>query len=389
MFLPLGTDRPLTRPTLITHALIGLNVAVFVWQLASMTPQLGLGNEPVSQMLRLEPGHLARAWTLVTYAFLHGGFMHIAGNLFFLWAFGPNVEDRLGRAGFLAFYLVAAAAAGLAHAAATPASVIGASGAIAGVTGAYLVLFPRTKIKALIVFFIIGIFMIPASWFIGAQIFWNVVVTGMGRSGNVATIAHLGGYGFGFAVGWVLLAARILPREPYDLFTISKQAKRRRQFREIAFQSRRREQRVLEGKERGPMGVDTDTADRIASMRADVATKLSRGEPEAAARAYRQLLEEHGSTPGAGVLSRDKQYELANHLFRLEDYQTAAIAYQRLIDAYPKHDESGQIRLMLGRINARYLNDPIRARQLLNQAIDELGDEQMIEMARKELEALG
>ena len=231
--------------------------------------------------------------------------------------------------------------------------------------------------------------MIPASWFIGAQIFWNVVVTGMGRSGNVATIAHLGGYGFGFAVGWVLLAARILPREPYDLFTISKQAKRRRQFREIAFQSRRREQRVLEGKERGPMGVDTDTADRIASMRADVATKLSRGEPEAAARAYRQLLEEHGSTPGAGVLSRDKQYELANHLFRLEDYQTAAIAYQRLLDAYPKHDESGQIRLMLGRINARYLNDPIRARQLLNQAIDELGDPQMIDMARNELEALG
>ena len=338
-------------------------------------------------MFMLDPDRLGAVWTWFTYAFMHdrGDFLHLLFNMVFLWAFGPNVEDRFGRLGFLGFYLAAAGASGLAHCAISSSPVIGASGAIAGVTGAYLVLFPRTTIRVLFFFFF---FSVRAPIFIGIQVFFDVVYFGMGASGNVATGAHLGGYAFGFAIGWILLATRILPREIYDLFSISKQAKRRRDFREAAFQSKRRADRVTEGKDHGPKDVDEKTAEKIATARTKVVTGLSKDDA-AAGEAYRELLAAHGATPAACVLNESQQYDLANRLFRSEDYQTAATAYEHLLRAYPKHREAGQIRLILGRIHARYLNDPIKARELLDEAIEHLKDKAMIEMARGELEALG
>src|SRR5262249_20133954 len=144
-----------------------------------------------------------RPWTLVTHAFLHAGWLHLLGNMVFLWVFGPNVEDRFTRIGVLIFYLVGGAAAGGAHALLEASPALGAGGAIAAVTGAYIVLFPRTLIKCIVFLIIIGIFQIPAWIFIVLAIAKDMVWVGL-PTDNVARFAHLGGYAFGMMVSLFL-----------------------------------------------------------------------------------------------------------------------------------------------------------------------------------------
>lgn len=140
--------------------------------------------------------------SILTSMFLHGGWLHLIGNMLFLWIFGNNVEDRFGRVGFVAFYLAAGLVATAAHVAADPNSVVplvGASGAIAGVMGAYLVLFPKAKITSVLAFLPIIAFRVPAwallaIWF-GSQFFVN-------PNDGVAWIAHVGGFMFGVLVAF-------------------------------------------------------------------------------------------------------------------------------------------------------------------------------------------
>jgi membrane associated rhomboid family serine protease/Zn-finger nucleic acid-binding protein len=139
-------------------------------------------------------------WALLTHAFLHGGFGHLLGNLYFLWIFGDNVEDRLGHRGFLVVYLAAAVAGGLAHAAVDPGSIVpmlGASGAISGVTAAYLVLFPRVRLFVVLLFVR---FRVRVLWYFAA---WTAiqVVLALWNVPGVAWLAHLGGFGAGLTVG--------------------------------------------------------------------------------------------------------------------------------------------------------------------------------------------
>ena len=151
------------------------------------------------------------AWaTLFSSMFVHGGFLHFAGNMMFLWVFGDNVEDRLGHVKYLIFYLLAGVAAALSQLAIdfhSQAPLIGASGAISGVMGAYLVLYPYNRIKALVVYFFITVVQLPAMYFLG---FWLILqlINGLGALGisqqvNVAFFAHIGG----FVAGVVLIAA--------------------------------------------------------------------------------------------------------------------------------------------------------------------------------------
>ena len=195
-----------TRPV-VTVALIVINLLVFV-------SYRGLSSDPAAlagfyQTWALVPAHVSAGsgwYTLVTSMFLHAGLMHLGGNILFLWIFGDNLEDKLGHAGFLAFYLVCGVAAGLSQMAASPASLvptIGASGAIAGVMGGYLLLFPRARIDVVFIFIIFfKIFPIPAwamlgVWF-GLQIF-NGIGTDI-AGGGVAFWAHVGGFVAGFAL---------------------------------------------------------------------------------------------------------------------------------------------------------------------------------------------
>jgi membrane associated rhomboid family serine protease len=159
--------------------------------------------------------------------FLHGGWLHIAGNMLFLWVFGNNVEDRLGRLVFVGFYLLGGIAAmllQLAFGAGSTLPTLGASGAIAAVLGAYLVLFPRARVTTLVIFFFITWIQLPAAvvlvgWFV-LQIFSGVGQLGTDVSGGVAYWAHIGGFAFGAAVTWMFFRGRrmdpsIPPRPDY------------------------------------------------------------------------------------------------------------------------------------------------------------------------------
>ena len=141
--------------------------------------------------------------------FLHGGFMHLASNMAFLWVFGDNIEDRFGHVKFLLFYLLCGVAATLSQWAINTDSqtpLIGASGAISGVLGAYLVIYPHNKIKALIIFFLITVVEMRAMWLLGAWFVWQLIQggrsLGLADSVSVAFFAHIGG----FVAGMILAA---------------------------------------------------------------------------------------------------------------------------------------------------------------------------------------
>jgi membrane associated rhomboid family serine protease len=142
--------------------------------------------------------------------FLHGSLLHIAGNMLFLWIFGNNIEDRMGAPGYIAFYLLSGLVASAAHIVVQPDStipVVGASGAIAGVMGAYLVLFPNVRIRTLFLFLLILIRDVRAKWLLG---FWFVFQFFTNPSAGVAWVAHVGGFAFGALVA-LLLGSRLRP----------------------------------------------------------------------------------------------------------------------------------------------------------------------------------
>jgi len=151
--------------------------------------------------------------------FLHGSLLHIAGNMLFLWVFGNNIEDRMGAPAYVGFYLAAGLAATAAHVLVQPNStipVVGASGAIAGVMGAYLVLFPNVRIRSLIILIFLVLFRdIPAKWLLG---FWFVSQFFTNPSEGVAWVAHVGGFVFGAVVA-LLLRDRLRPAAtPYPIY---------------------------------------------------------------------------------------------------------------------------------------------------------------------------
>lgn len=388
MLIPLGTDRPLHRPTLVTYALLALNVTVAL-VMAVLEQADPDGATRLLRHLWLQRSALT-PWSLFTYAFVHAGALHLLGNMLALWVFGPNVEDKLGRAGFIALYLGGAVLAGSAHVAFDRSPVVGASGAIAAVTGSYLIFFPKTNIRCLVFFFLIGIFTIPAWWFIAfavtKDLFWiaavNQRIGGVAVDDGVARAAHLGGYAFGAAISLALIALRLVSREPYDLFTIMRQAGRRRAIREATLAAERRTQRRT-GVPAGRSPEEDSRAEAMARARAEVSAQVSRGELEAAAEGYRRLLETYGDLPGAATLSRQHLYDLANHLFQTSRHALALEAYERFLSAYPKDAHAPSVRLMVGLINARYLNDPIRAKQVLDGLDTKLEDAREKQLAQE------
>jgi hypothetical protein len=150
--------------------------------------------------------------TALSCIFLHGSLLHLAGNMWFLWVFGDNVEDRLGHLGYLLFYLGSGVLASFSHYRMYPESVlptIGASGAVAGVMGAYLYLYPRANVVSLVpILFFLQVMVIPAPVFLGLwfllQLWQGTFAMGAGEAVGVAWWAHIGGFVAGFAVAWLL-----------------------------------------------------------------------------------------------------------------------------------------------------------------------------------------
>lgn len=205
-----------SRPAVVTSALIAVNLVAFLFELwlgRWLSPFVQtFGLRPVAFLVELAHFDMT-AWVPVfTSMFLHGGWLHLGGNMLFLWVFGSAVEDRLGHGRFLLLYLGAGVAAVLAQVFATPLSpvpTIGASGAIAGVLGAYLLLFPWSRVRSFVPVFI---FLLP--WDVPAPVFlllWFAMQfasgmaslqTGQALYGGVAYWAHVGGFMFGLFVAY-------------------------------------------------------------------------------------------------------------------------------------------------------------------------------------------
>lgn len=380
MLIPLGTDRPIRRPSVVTPVLILLCVAVFVLQVRA--DSLGEG-AAFNSRYWVVGGESFSFFRALTYAFLHGDFMHLAGNMLFLWVFGRPVEDRLGRFGFAAFYLAGAIASGLAHAWFETAPAIGASGAVSAVTGAFLVLFPRTRIRVIWFLILISVLMAPAWFFIGLQIAWNILAGATGTAENIAIIAHLAGYGFGFGVAFTLLATGVLPREPYDLFSISRHAKRRRDFKAAANLAPKGPRRPSAARQK----LD-ERAQQLADRRAEVSAALSNDDLDAAARAYRLLVAEHAADRASVTLARNAQYRIGTHFASIGEEPMAMRAFDDFLGAYPKDAEAGQIRILLARL-CTSIGATGRARRLLTEAVTTVRDSALRDLAERELAALG
>ncbi|MFO0831156.1 MAG: rhomboid family intramembrane serine protease [Phycisphaerales bacterium] len=388
MLIPLGTDRPSLRPPLVTPLLIGLNVAVFV-ALAAVQARSPEQAEAIQNPLLLDP-HNFRWFQPLTSAFLHAGFLHIASNMVFLWVFGPNIEDRIGRWWFLLFYTAGAYAAGGLHVAFEDARALGASGAVSACTGAYLVLFPRTQIKALFLLYLRP-FSVSAWWFIAGAFAWDLIGQGTKR-GDVAYLAHIGGSLYGASLMLVLLWLRVIPREVYDLFSIARQANRRRALKEATAEGQKRAKEWWTTSNK--QGVVSGEA--VASARAEVGRLISAGDMPGAAAAYRRLVADHATTPGATVLSHRYLEQLAAYYFHAPDdpaspgehRRGAAYVMERIIEAYPRESTTPRFRLLLGILLARDSTDVPRAKQLLEQALPHLHEEAEQAMAREELARL-
>ncbi len=211
--IPLRDINPSRSTPVVSLALIAVNTLVFLNQLrldtAAQTALFyGLGFVPSRLLLALSSPEVS-FWDallpLWTSMFLHGGFLHLLGNMWFLWVFGDNVEDRLGHLKFLVFYLLCGTGAGLSHALLHISSTIptvGASGAVSGVLGAYFVLFPRSRVITLVplvfVFFTVRLpaMVVLGYWFL-IQFFSGLATVGAGRTTGVAWWAHIGGFLFG------------------------------------------------------------------------------------------------------------------------------------------------------------------------------------------------
>jgi membrane associated rhomboid family serine protease len=207
---------------IIRNAIIGINVLVFLWQLGQGPYLKGIFDLYAMVPVRYSDPGISGQFTLIeqlvpffSYMFLHGGFLHLLGNMWFLYIFGDNVEDRLGPSRFVAFYILSGIAAVLIHLATNWHSrlpTIGASGAIAGIMGAYFLLFPRSRILTMVpIFFFPLLFELPAIFFLGYWVLIQLLYASVshGQAGGVAWWAHIGGFIFGLATIKLFLA---LPR---------------------------------------------------------------------------------------------------------------------------------------------------------------------------------
>jgi len=198
---PIRDHNPSSRTPWVTYALVAANVVVFLfqWRFADNGPALSDFYDRWA-LIPAAVTYDGAYQQLFTSMFLHAGFMHIGGNMLFLWIFGDNLEDQMGHAPYLIFYFACGLAAGLTQVLTDPASTtptVGASGAIAGVMGGYLLLFPRARVDILVIFIIFfRVFSIPAFLLLG--LWFGLQVLGefdsRGATGGIAYLAHIGGF---------------------------------------------------------------------------------------------------------------------------------------------------------------------------------------------------
>ncbi len=379
VIIPIRTESEIRRTPLVNYVLLGVNVFLF------LVLDLAMSGEAIESF---KMGHLAlhsdepALHQFFTYQFLHADLWHLLGNMLFLWVFGNSVNAKMGDIPYLLFYLAGGVFAAWGYALVTPqpSQLVGASGAIAAVTTAYLALFPRSRVTVMVWLFIfIHFFEVPAMVLIGLKIIvWdNVVAPSFGGQGAIAHSAHLAGYFFGFVGALGMLFIRALPRDQFDILALWGRWKRRREFAsamsEPGAAARAQYGSVARtgGSDPKQRAIDERRFDEISDLRTRIGDRLEQHDAVAAAELYVQLL----GTDSRQCLSQHHQLQIARHFYGAGRFPEAAAAFERYVESYPHSIESGEVQLLLGIVYARDLNQYEVADKHLTSSLKTLRDE--------------
>ncbi len=376
MFVLLGTDLQRRRRPIVTESLIILMMVAYLAVLAIGIIDRALAEQIIDGMALSSRDF--QWWQLISYQFAHDSpllpgnehpiwrLLHLALNAMCLWVFGGAVEDRMQRPSFACFALLGGVMAGLAHMLTTPAPVIGASGMVGGLAGAFLVLAPRCKVRILVIFILIRIWSVPALLVIGFWVALDLAGWAGLRDSQVAYAAHLAGYLWGGLTALVLLATSIIQRSDADLIYVLKQWRRRRAWRETVTSK----------------PTSAQQADRRRSPQppflAEVRSAMRRGESDQACDLW---ISENQQHPEA-VLPAQDQLQLANQLQASGKRHDAAQAYQRYLKHYGDSAQAAEVKLLLGLLLTRWLDQQSEAIPLLEQAMQECHDPKRQDLAR-------
>lgn len=389
--LPYKTSITPRRTPYINYALIAANVFIFFLEI-QFDPHTGkMALRPWVHHFMLHAVHPAR-WQFVSYAFLHGGFLHIIGNMFFLYLFGKNVNDKLGSVGYLAFYLAGAVFSGIGHILVGGGDVLGASGAIAAVIGAYLVLFPQSMISVFWwFFFFINTIQLPALYFIAFKlIIWdNLIEPYFAPPVAVAYSAHIAGYAFGIATMVGLLATGLITTSNFDLWAMIRQWNRRRRYRDVVSSgydpyTGQTKNKWVQVKEIKKTPAQIEAEEKVQHLRSVISARIQERNIPAAAQTYLELMNHDNQQ----ILPRQQLLDIANQLAGENRHAEAAKAYEQFLTHYGSYEYSEQIELMLGLIYSRYLNLREPAIKYLQSAVNKLTDPGQLKMCRDELAGL-
>ena len=369
MFIPLRTDSPLRSTPYMNWILIALNVAVFA--ITSAKPELAV-------QYCLQPRSL-NLLQFFTYQFLHGSPMHIIGNMLFLYIFGNNVNDKMGHLGYLAFYLAGGIIAAICYTLTekTGSPMLGASGAIAAVTGAYLILFPQSMITIVYFFIFIGRYEIQSLWFIAAFFALDIYENFAGQDG-VAHMAHIGGTIFGCITCLGLVVAHLLPRSQWDMWALIQRANKRRQYRDMVSKGYNPFDYAdpLRGGKK-----DNPYAEQVQDLREKINAAMGMHNLKVAADFYVEMMQYDNTQ----IMSRQVQQDIATQLHHDNRHAQAAEAYEKLLSSYPNLERIEQIELIVGILYSRYLQKYGKAKLHLDKAIARLHEGREMDLAKEEL----
>lgn len=397
MLLPIRTSIQPRLTPYVNHALIIINIIIFLltWGPHRHFESGQIVLVPIQHwaeqfMLTPEQWHW---WQFITYAFLHGGFWHIFFNMFFLYIFGNNVNGRLGHIGYLGLYLAGGVSAGIGHSVLHSSDVLGASGAVAAITGAYLVLFPQTLITVVYWFFFIGTIEVPALYFIVFKlIFLDNIFEPRIAPSAIAYDAHLAGYAFGIVAMLVALATGLIPGSNFDLWAMLKRWNRRRQYRDVVSKDydpfagwlRTKKMDAREVGNADDEQAKSPQQEKIEELRSEISRRILERNLPAAAESYLELME----IDSEQILPRQHLLDIANQFAGDNRAKEAAQAYEKFLTHYSSYEYAEQVELMLGILYSRHLDQRQLAINHLQAAEGKLSDPGQLKMCRDELARL-
>ena len=371
MILPIRTDSPLRSTPWMNWLLIAMNVVIFLAQ--GRFPQ-------ITERFSLN-GAFPELYQFITYAFLHHDIWHLVGNMLFLYIFGNNVCDRFGNFGYLGLYLGGAVCAAVGYTMLNDHSMLGASGAVSAVTGAYLVLLPRSHITVVYWFIIIGITEVPSIFFIIFYFMQDLIFAYSGVGGGVAHEAHVAGSLLGFILSLALQATRLLPRDQLDMMSLLERMRRRHQFGSMV-RGGYDPFSIQPGKARNAAAAELPTP--VQELRAQIAEAVAHRCIGDAAKSFVELRQ----MDPAQTFPRQTLLEIANELFTQQDHVQAADAYELYLKQYGSSQDVDHVNLMLGLTYSRYLHRMERAKECLREAIRLARSDREREVAHAELQRM-